>query len=234
MVNSLESAIQVLQSFADDSLKKQLSLLERGVSGLSLDECQNLNGERNINVGLLESALLVKKTAAQINVITHAVGILLLLPYILVEGEVIEYVSLGAGNTGRKFDLETNKRIAEFKFIHWKGGSETIRKNAAFKDFYYLAEEATGKERYFYVIGTKYVLAFLNGERSLRSVMSRNIPLSNDFNQRYGTRFTKVRDYYQFRAERVSIKDVSAYIPSFAEIVTETLDDESNPLENGI
>ncbi|WP_283814259.1 hypothetical protein [Bradyrhizobium aeschynomenes] len=44
---------------------------------------------------------------------------MLCLPHILEEGEIVDYVSLGAGNTGRPFDLETNRRIAEFKFIHW-------------------------------------------------------------------------------------------------------------------
>jgi hypothetical protein len=60
--------------------------------------------------------------------------------HILRPGEVIDCVSLGAGNTGRAFDLETNLRIAEFKFIHWQGGPESIRQNSLFKDFYEMAE----------------------------------------------------------------------------------------------
>jgi hypothetical protein len=35
-------------------------------------------------------------------------------PPIVRPGEIIEYVSLCAGNTGRAFDLETNHRVAEF------------------------------------------------------------------------------------------------------------------------
>ena len=79
----------------------------------------------------------------QINVVIHALGILLCLPHILRPGEVIDYVSLGAGNTGRAFDLETSLRIAEFKFIHWQGGPESIRQNSLFKDFYEMAEHET-------------------------------------------------------------------------------------------
>ena len=60
-------------------------------------------------------------------------------------------MSLGAGNTGRAFDLETNKRIAEFKFIRWQGGPEAIRQNALFKDFYFMAEHAGVKRKYLYV-----------------------------------------------------------------------------------
>jgi hypothetical protein len=33
-------------------------------------------------------------------------------------GEQVEKVSLGAGNSGREFDRETNYRVAEFKFVH--------------------------------------------------------------------------------------------------------------------
>ena len=67
---------------------------------------------------------------------------------------MIEYVSLGAGNTGRAFDLETNQRIAEFKFIHWQGGPESIRQNSLFKDFYEMAEYDTRKQKFLYVLGT--------------------------------------------------------------------------------
>jgi hypothetical protein len=43
--------------------------------------------------------------------------------------------------TGRSFDLETSYRVAvaEFKFIRWQGGPESIRQNQLFKDFYLLA-----------------------------------------------------------------------------------------------
>jgi hypothetical protein len=69
---------------------------------------------------------------------------------------VIEYVSLSAGNTKRKFDLEANQRIAEFNFIRWQGGSESIRQNSLFKDFYGLAEQGTQKEKFLYVLGTEH------------------------------------------------------------------------------
>jgi hypothetical protein len=62
--------------------------------------------------------------------VIHALGILLCLPHILRPGEVIDYVSLGAGNTGRAFDLETSLRVAEFKFIHGQGGPGSIRQNS--------------------------------------------------------------------------------------------------------
>ena len=61
------------------------------------------------------AALLVKRSAGQINVIVHAVGILVALPKILEPGELVQSLSLGAGNTGRAHDLETDRRIDEFR-----------------------------------------------------------------------------------------------------------------------
>ena len=56
-----------------------------------------------------------KRSAGQINVIVHAVGILVALPKILEPGELVQSLSLGAGNTGRAHDLETDRRIDEFR-----------------------------------------------------------------------------------------------------------------------
>jgi len=140
---------------------------------------------------LLDAALFMKQAAGQVNVLIHAVGILLSLPHILQDGEVVESLSLGAGNTGRPFDLETNRRIAEFKFITWKGGPESIRQNSLFKDFYMMAEYETKKEKYLYVIDTHHPLKFFQGGRVLSSVLSRNNKLSKEFEDRYGNRFDK-------------------------------------------
>ena len=43
------------------------------------------------------AALLVKRSAGQINVIVHAVGILVALPKILEPGELVQSLSLAAG-----------------------------------------------------------------------------------------------------------------------------------------
>lgn len=84
-------------------------------------------GSSGIDREVLAAAAALKRLAGQINVSIHAMGILLCLPHILEPYESVKYMSLGAGNTGRKFDLETNYRIAEFKFIHWRGGPESVR-----------------------------------------------------------------------------------------------------------
>ena len=86
-----------------------------------------------MTLDLLRAAVVVKRAAAQIDEIVRTAGMLLCLPELLEDGEQIEGVSLAAGNTGKAFDLVTDRRIAEFTFIDWKGGSESIRKQKFFK-----------------------------------------------------------------------------------------------------
>jgi hypothetical protein len=156
----------------------------------------------------------VKRAAAQINVIIHAFGILVSLPHLLNEDEVVESLSLGAGNTGREFDLTTDQRVAEFKFIEWQGGPESIRQNSLFYDFYTLAEHDSNRRRLLYLLGTDEALKFLRGNRALNSVLSKNRKISDDFAARYGERFKVVSEYYKARRDRVELEDLQKLLPA--------------------
>jgi len=213
---SLGKAVNTIQNFETDSLTDKISDIEIMLEGNNKAFCVSSFSEFGVTPLLLDSAIELKQIAAQINVLIHAVGILLSLPHILTKDETIEALSLGAGNTGKPFDLETNQRVAEFKFINWKGGAEAIRQNSLFKDFYSLAEHETHKERYLYVIGTKYPLKFFKGRRAIKSVLSKNIKLQEEFSQNYGNRFERVFEYYSYRKEQVKLVDISKIIPQFS------------------
>ncbi|MCH7547842.1 MAG: hypothetical protein IID30_15700, partial [Planctomycetes bacterium] len=177
----LLDAARRIHDFEAGDLTARLSQLEIRFEGLGPVETVQLCDVEGLDSSLLEAGFEVKKLAGQINVLIHAAGILTALPAILGQGEIIQYLSLGAGNTGKDFDIETNHRVAEFKFINWRGGAESIRQNSLFKDFYTLAEHETSKLRCLYVLGLEKPLNFLNGGRSLRSVMSRNAHLAAQF-----------------------------------------------------
>ena len=220
-MTTLIEAAKNIQTFESGSLTGRLSALQDSFQGKSKADSEFLCSTLNINPSLLDSALVLKQAAGQINVVVHSIGILVSLPCILKEGEIIESLSLGAGNTGRPFDLETNLRLAEFKFIQWKGGSESIRQNSLFKDFYWLAEynEDTTKDRYLYVVGLEHPKKFLTGGRALGSVMSRNNKLLTDFQRRrYGERFSKVCEYYEYRKSRVKLVDIMEAAPPLTDI----------------
>ena len=215
--DSLVISAKHIQEFAPLGLSRRVAELEISFTspGVGSHVSMELCAKSNVNIDLLRSALHLKNIAGQINEVVHAVGILLLLPHILEPKEVVTQLSLAAGNTGRAFDLETNLRVAEFKFIHWKGGSESIRQNSLFKDFFNLAEFETSKRRYLYVIDDHFPRKFLNARRALNSVMSKDHSLSERFATLYGSRFTVVHEYYRFRHDRVEIVDIRTLVPDF-------------------
>ena len=160
---SLEQAVAAFQQFCGTDLSTTLARIESSIRGVSAERLDAALSSFGASEGTLASAGQLKWVVGQLNVVVHALGILLCLPRILEPGETVEYVSLGAGNTGRLFDFESDRRVAEFKFIRWQGGSETIRQNSLFKDFYLLAEHDTQKQKHLYVLETHHPLKFLNG-----------------------------------------------------------------------
>lgn len=209
----IEEAVKIVQTFESGSLTNRLSDFEHIFQGLGANKAKELCNTNRLDSSLLTASFEIKKMAGQINVVIHASGILAALPSILVKGEKVEYLSLGAGNTGKQFDLETTHRIAEFKFINWKGGSETIRQNSLFKDFFGLAEADTAKEKCLYVLYIEKPLKFLTGKRKLSSVMSRNIALQRKFTTIYDQKFSVVNEYYEFRKNDVKLVDIASMLP---------------------
>ncbi len=205
-------AIVALNLFSGQDVGRTLSKIELSIEGATSDSCTPILRKYYAQHDALAAAGLVKRIAGQINVIIHALGILLCLPKILQPGEVVESISLGAGNTGKPFDLETNHRVAEFKFIAWRGGPEAIRQNSLFKDFYSLVELDSPKSKHLYVLGTEFPLKFFNGRRALESVLSKNVTFHTEFRAKYPG-YKVVRDYYQPRRNQVNIEDMSAMVP---------------------
>jgi hypothetical protein len=216
----LSEAANLLNKFAGPDLTRTLAKIEASLKGQGNSTCSNAIIECGARNDVMAAAALLKQVAGQINVVIHAIGILLCLPHLLKNDEIIEYVSLGAGNTGRAFDLETNQRVAEFKFIRWQGGPEAIRQNALFKDFYLLAEHPSFKSKYLYILGTEHALRFLNGRRSIASVLSRHVDLKEQFRLKFGDQYRTVSDYFRPRKGVVIIEDVSLWLPDLVDPIS--------------
>lgn len=205
--------IDLLATFIQSDLRMAISGVESAISGVSNRTIDGFLQERSIDPELLTAAAEVKRISSQIDVTIHALGILRLLPHVLLPGEIVESVSLGAGNTGRAFDLETNLRIAEFKFITWRGGAESIRQNGIFKDFVDLVSADTPKKRYLYLLGTHHALKFFRGRRALASVLSKNQATKEKFERLYEGRYSTVDQYFRDHSNLVEIVDVSPWLP---------------------
>jgi len=195
-----------------DSLRTQIAAIECELLDRNKADVHNLVEQQNIR-DILAEKLYIKNLSAQVDVAIHAFGILFALSKIMEDGEAIEYLSLGAGNTGKAFDVVTSKRIAEFKFAKWDGGSNTIRQNGIFKDFLELAinTKSEGKMKQIYCLSANEVIRFLsNSERSLASVLSRN-PMKKKYPD-VQVQYKTVKAFYNDFKNEVEIIELDKYI----------------------
>lgn len=217
-MGELETALRIVETFASgDRLTQRIARLESKLGRKRKARVGEFLASEGIHDGVVEAAMKIKRVTGQIDVVIHAVGILVSLPYVLDPGDRIRSVSLGAGNTGRDFDLETDKQVAEFKFIKWRGGPESIRQNQLFLDLFKLVDEDSDRRRCLYVVGKKYPMKFLHADRSLKSVLSKNQAIRERFLDRYGTRYSVVSEYFEEVSDLVEIIDLADVVPAFAE-----------------
>ena len=112
---------------------------------------------------------------------------------------------------------ETDRRIAEFKFIGWRGGPESIRQNNLFYDVFDLASAQTDKRKTLSVLGKEQPLRFLGNNRALASVFSKNAEISQRFRAAYGEQFHTVNAYWRSVIDLVEIVDLLDVVPAFTQ-----------------
>ena len=212
MTKDLNEMVAILDRFKGENLGKTLAGIEGAAEGVTAQTCRPLLKKARATREALAAGAELKRVAGQVNVTIHALGILLCLPHILEAGETVESVSLGAGNTGKAFDLETDRRVAEFKFIRWRGGADAVRQNQTFKDFLQLEEHETSKRKRLYLLGRQHALRFLQGAREPLKVLSGHQKVRERFLARFRGRFATVGEYYAVHGSKVEITDVSAWV----------------------
>lgn len=164
-----QTALDIVLEFKGKSLTDQLTVLISEIIGKTKDDIPE-------RTELFNAALTVKKASAQINEIVHAIGILNSLKKILDNGELVEKLSLAAGAEGDGFDLETNLRLAEFKFSRWQeGGSKNgMRKRHIFADFANLTISQTSKRKELYTVSADQIIKYFNGRANWKKVLSKS------------------------------------------------------------
>lgn len=212
--NELIAALARINQFKSGSLRETISKMQQQLAGAGLAKVKLENQTLGVDQGLLLAAAAVKQASAQIDTLIHAAGILYALPHILRPDEVVESLSLGADNAQSEFDLMTDQRIAEFKFIYWQGGSEAMRKKTLFQDFVKLAREQTSKEKYLYLLDVDIPRRFLRGGRNVLKVLDKDRHLADDFVARYGQTYRTVGEYYRDHEQTIQLVDLKI-IPGF-------------------
>ena len=148
-------AFRILDAFmAANGLTRTLTALEASLNGANGKQAMQIAADSGFNEDLVDSAMVVRERVGMLDTLIHAAVITQVLPKILEEGEtLVMRPSLGAGNDpSRRFDLETNLRVAEFKLSSWKG-RDSQRQRGLFADVVGLSLDGTGRRREMYVVG---------------------------------------------------------------------------------
>lgn len=207
-----QALARVLDFLGSNPIRYRIQELEEGARVAGPEEARKFVDAAGVDLALLVAARSLKEAFGQLNVAIHAAGILLALPYVLEPAERVHYVSLGAGNTGRTFDLETDRRVAEFKLIRWQGGADAGRQDSLFKDVFKLAGDMTERRKQLYVLEKQHPLRFLENRRAITSVL-RNATDRARFQERHPS-VRVVREYWDLVRDRVEIVDLMDVAPS--------------------
>jgi hypothetical protein len=162
---NLDEAINIVSGFKNSSLKETLKELEKLEVKSPISDFETI----------FSAAKVIKEASMQIDEIVHAAGIMRAKEVWLEKDEIVTYMSLGAGNHQGRFDLETNFRIAEFKFGKWNEGSANgVRRRGYFGNYIGLLTANDSRKKYFVMEDKKAFVEFMEGKACWKKVLSKN------------------------------------------------------------
>jgi hypothetical protein len=127
--------------------------------------------------------------------------------------EILRRPSLAAGNDpSRPYDVETDRRVAEFKLARWDG-HDAMRKRQVFKDLVHLAADASGRRAELYVLGER-PLRFLRETGSSAEWGLDRFPATRQlFRERFGSLAVPISAVTDRTAGHVRIIDLAERLP---------------------
>ena len=213
------AAVAALMSFLRaDGLTERLAGVESALVGCSGTAGAEAAAGRGLTGELLATALTVRSQVCRLNDVIHACTIALALPHILEPDEQIAVrPSLGAGNdASRPFDLETDRRVAEFKVAQWKG-KDTMRKRTLVSDLVHLALDDSGRRAQLYVVGARPVRFLQTTRTTVSWALGRAAPSTRT---RFEARFDPAMTIAEFTAgpaAHVDVLDLGRWLTELAD-----------------
>lgn len=210
----VDRTLPAVAVLTDGALTSRIVGLEAAVIGHDVASATELAAAGQLGSDTFLGALILKETAAQIDNLVHATGIMTALPWVTDPGEKIKYVSLAAGSGSRLYDLSTNRQIGEFKFSRWgPPGKNAVREGLLFADVVELAEAETSLKRRLYLLGAATQLQFLGSGRGLDSVCAKQQPTLGRLRTKYGDHYHTVGQYWAAMCHRIEVVDLTEVVP---------------------
>ena len=210
VVTDLHDEVAALLAFLSRSpLTTAVRDLECVLDGSSGEAAAVEVAAAGIDASLLAAAIATRRQLGRLNDLIHAAAIGLVLPQLLEPGEVVQgRPSLAAGNDPtRPYDLQTNRRVAEFKLSYW-AGADAMRKRGVFKDLVHLAADQSGRRAQLFIVGEEPV-RFLRQSTSPASWgLDRATTTRALFQERFGPLTTSIRDFTAGPGSRVELVDL--------------------------
>jgi hypothetical protein len=215
VASDLSAAVERLAVFlADQPLTQVIAELEASLERADGSAVRLAAHEAGVDAQLLAAAIRVRQEFGRLSDVIHAAAILEILPKLFEEGEELtNRPSLAAGNDPKRpFDIETNLRVAEFKFAVWTG-NDAMRKREVFKDLVRLAADASGRRPQLLVVGP-VPERFLRLSRAKASWgLDRAPGMLQLFREVFGDPSVSVSAFRVGPGSRVDIINVARYLP---------------------
>ncbi|MEV0359011.1 DUF2283 domain-containing protein [Nocardia sp. NPDC050697] len=214
-----ESFATLLKFLTDRDLTLHLADAEAALEHADSTMSAAVTTEYGFSDDLLDAALAVRAHVGRLSDVIHATVIARVLPAILEPGEVVaRRPSLGAGNDpARPFDLETNRRIAEFKVAQWKG-ADTMRKRGVVADLVHLALADRDRRAQLFVVGTLPIHFLTTSKSTIEWALGRSSPHTRArFEARFGPASAHtVADFTREHGAHIELVDLTTLVPSLA------------------
>ncbi|NBH08025.1 hypothetical protein [Amycolatopsis sp. SID8362] len=211
---AVKSFIDLHEFFGQEALSSRVGRLEALLEGADSETVDARMAPEGLTDDLLKGALLVRQHAGRVNDLIHAAVIVRALPSILEPGErIVRRPSLASGNGGgRKFDLETDRRVVEFKAAEWKG-RDTMRKRMLVADLVGLVLERDGRRAELYVLGRQPLDYLRTSTSTVEWALGRSSPnLREAYKQRFGSAELTVSQFTAGPAADVVLRDLNEII----------------------
>jgi hypothetical protein len=224
--NDLMAQLAVVGSFLERApLGTTIAELEIALAGCGHTEVSDVNAAHGVTTELLVSAISARDALGKLSDLIHAAAIALALPHILELHETLVRPSLAAGNTReRVFDVETNRRVAEFKLGRWNG-NDSGRQQPTVKDLVRLAAEPSDRRSELYVRGARPVRWLKSTRSTIRQQLRAYQAELAVFESKFGDSNISVASFVAGEAANVRLIDIEAQLPALFATDHDTLGD---------